>query len=591
MKKFEFNPHQALELYEKKDYRELTKEFVRFIDFFGEASITNISPSLQSTLEIISTLIFNTLATEDYMIPEEYVIKFVSSATFFGNLAALTSHKTTETYLKAALNQKNNVPKILALYNIRCPISIPLDAIFKANPVLATYWWAILLDQSRAVTSDVQLKLESFLKDEGAHKGYTIENACYSHFDWITHPAFTASYIAPEFEKAVREVVNAELRKVRITKTKAVSYDYKKILVVSHAFRKEHAIYKSIAEYFRSLKGHYHLTYLHLNNNPDDDGSLMDCELFDEIEFFLDKNGKRKEAMKLLEEGDFGVIIYPDVGLSFNTEILANTRLAPIQISTYGHPVSTHSSEIDYFIGGQETETPDTYSNYSERLVLLPGQGNCPIPVEHKNTQMEHLDYLISCSWGYLKLNSYMIDVLRTIKDKAAKPVKFVLTGIHGQHLTHMAIKKDLDNRLGEGSTMLTGSLSRASYMRHIEICRFGIDSYPFGGFNRIIDTLLTNRPVVLLEGQRAYNRMNAAMMRRIGLGELVATSEKQLIDKSLQIIIDESYRQELIEKVKKADIFALDEGEYFRKAIDFLIANHRAFQTFDNRNPIRIKV
>ncbi len=36
--------------------------------------------------------------------------------------------------------------------------------------------------------------------------------------------------------------------------------------------------------------------------------------------------------------------------------IFSNLRLAPVQVTTYGHSSSTHGSAIDYFVGGEEVE-------------------------------------------------------------------------------------------------------------------------------------------------------------------------------------------------------------------------------------------
>jgi hypothetical protein len=36
--------------------------------------------------------------------------------------------------------------------------------------------------------------------------------------------------------------------------------------------------------------------------------------------------------------------------------VFSNLRLAPVQVTSYGHSSSTHGSAIDYFIGGEEVE-------------------------------------------------------------------------------------------------------------------------------------------------------------------------------------------------------------------------------------------
>ena len=363
----------------------------------------------------------------------------------------------------------------------------------------------------------------------------------------------------------------------------------KKILVVSHSFRKEHAVYKSIAEYFKPLKGHYHLTLLHLNLSANESDKLMDRELFDEIHYFMGKDGKLPEAIKLLEEGDHGVIIYPDVSLAFNTEVLANTRLAPIQITTYGHPVSTHSSEIDYFIGGADTETPETYGNYSERLILLPGSGNAPVRVDHKITMFEKGMYRIGCSWGYIKLNYAMIKILKEIQKKADKPFRFAISGIYGQSLALLAIKRELTEELGDNFD-ITPNTDRVNYMKMIESTKFGLDSYPFGGFNRVLDSLLCHKPILVLQGDRAYNRMHAAYLRNLGLSELVCNSPEEMVEKAVYMLENNEYRISLIEKLEKMDFFGIVKTDYFRRAIDFVIDNHNALQVFKNKKPIFIK-
>jgi hypothetical protein len=44
--------------------------------------------------------------------------------------------------------------------------------------------------------------------------------------------------------------------------------------------------------------------------------------------------------------------------------ILANQRLAPLQIASYGHSSSSHGALIDFFIGGEQVEYFDRYHSY-----------------------------------------------------------------------------------------------------------------------------------------------------------------------------------------------------------------------------------
>ena len=53
---------------------------------------------------------------------------------------------------------------------------------------------------------------------------------------------------------------------------------------------------------------------------------------------------------------------------------LSHFRLAPIQVASYGQPVSTHGAQIDYWLAG-EAVGPLHHMDFSERLLLLPDMG------------------------------------------------------------------------------------------------------------------------------------------------------------------------------------------------------------------------
>ena len=73
------------------------------------------------------------------------------------------------------------------------------------------------------------------------------------------------------------------------------------------------------------------------------------------------------------------ILIYLDVGMIASTPIWAASRLAPIQITTWGHPVTTGMSSMDYFISSSLFHNHHNhtilYDSYSEQLVQLDALG------------------------------------------------------------------------------------------------------------------------------------------------------------------------------------------------------------------------
>src|SRR2546430_7980599 len=54
---------------------------------------------------------------------------------------------------------------------------------------------------------------------------------------------------------------------------------------------------------------------------------------------------------------------------------LASLRLAPVQVTTWGHPETTGLPTIDYYLSAQAFEPCGAHAGYTERLLLLPNLG------------------------------------------------------------------------------------------------------------------------------------------------------------------------------------------------------------------------
>ena len=66
------------------------------------------------------------------------------------------------------------------------------------------------------------------------------------------------------------------------------------------------------------------------------------------------------------------IIFYPDLTMSTMTHRLAMSRLAPIQVTSHGHPVTSGIPTIDYYVSWEAAEIDTASEHYIEKLVLLP---------------------------------------------------------------------------------------------------------------------------------------------------------------------------------------------------------------------------
>src|SRR5262249_18572813 len=83
------------------------------------------------------------------------------------------------------------------------------------------------------------------------------------------------------------------------------------------------------------------------------------------------KENNYLESLQMIKDDDLDVLLITDVGMSPLNRILSLCRLAPIQCAGWAHPVTTGSSNIDYFMSSVMMEPEDSDSHYSEKLVKL----------------------------------------------------------------------------------------------------------------------------------------------------------------------------------------------------------------------------
>ena len=66
------------------------------------------------------------------------------------------------------------------------------------------------------------------------------------------------------------------------------------------------------------------------------------------------------------------ILIYPDIGMNPFTNALGAYRIAPVQINTWGHSVTSGIDNIDYYVSSKYFELPDlekAQELYSEKLI------------------------------------------------------------------------------------------------------------------------------------------------------------------------------------------------------------------------------
>lgn len=271
-----------------------------------------------------------------------------------------------------------------------------------------------------------------------------------------------------------------------------------------------------------------------------------------------------------LERAELELIFYPEVAPTNPTIYLATRRLAKAQIAGYGFPISTGCDAIDAFFVGRDVEGPD--SNYDETPLVLPGLAvsTTPPPLPSRTRERDPDDdevrVLSIATWQ--KLTPVLVESWAAILE--GRP-----------HARLDAFCSTLPNRtrtiidsarpyLGAARVTIWPSMERDALLCALEDADVYLDTFPYGGFNSLVEVFCAGLPVLTLEGPEARHRFGAAMIRRLGLPELlIAKSPAEFVATAQRLIDDAALRAELREAIGSRErvLAALAPGDDMRSA------------------------
>jgi hypothetical protein len=581
-----FSRDAWLKLFVSGQYEKLNDEFLRMLDYFIKTLYYGLTAE---TREMVNSFVENFLyffCHPGFTITPQRIEQYLSRHPLIANIVAMSDFKTTTPWVLQLSRRKESYFKLLILYNVKTEIDINPTVFFNINSFFGSEWWTYFwLSAPAFCTREAHERIRRHLKDLDDRFVIFGANARASYFP--------VTYVAPESEK----VIKARLNRLAAEAFAKVSIrnrpDRKKIALASGRWYRS-AVYSSLAPLVNSLKGHYAITLIHYG----DEKKVMDQDLFEKTTCIQMKNSQMDLAA--LQDNEFSAVIYPDIGMNSESIYLSNIRIAPVQIMMYGHPASTWGSAIDYFIGGQKVEDlAHAQDNYGERLVVIPGMGVYPVyPDEFTPPPGPVSDdpLIINCGWTAQKVTYPLLCALQDILARARRKIVFQLFpgGAVVARNGFIPFAKDVFSMISGENIHISKNLPRQDYLAKLCEGTFSLDSYPFGGFNTVIDALYCKKPIVVWETGRAYSRFGSATLELTGMRELIARSREEYVEKTVRMINDDGFRREMIEKVAAIDLkaaFAKHENpEYFRKAVDFLIENHERLKAEGSREPIIIE-
>jgi protein O-GlcNAc transferase len=271
---------------------------------------------------------------------------------------------------------------------------------------------------------------------------------------------------------------------------------------------------------------------------------------------FVDAPSSLADWARTIADAQLDVLIYPEIGMHPLTARLAAMRLAPLQATSWGQPLTTGLPSIDLFISAQALEPERGAAHYSERLLALPRLGVCLQPL---NPEIVAPDFatlglptnepLLLCPGTPFKYtpqgDAALVQIAKRLQAHGQGRLVFFVSqrpSMSAQIEKRMRLAFSQAGVDYDRTVAWIPSLSRGRYFGLMQRATAMLDTIGFSGFNTAVQALECDLPVVAYEGEFMRGRLASGPLRHLGLDELVATTPASFADIAMRLVEDAAW-------------------------------------------------
>ncbi len=249
-----------------------------------------------------------------------------------------------------------------------------------------------------------------------------------------------------------------------------------------------------------------------------------------------------QQSVAQIKAAQLDILFYPDIGMDPFSYLLAQTRLAPVQCVTWGHPVTTGIPTIDYFISSKALEPDDAQTQYSEKLILLDS-----LPTYYFKPQLQgpsspraefgwdDTDHIYLCPQSLYKFHPDFDPILAEILRQ--DPLGKLILLDPGQAAVCEQLKQRFSQSMPDvlDRVQFVPGCSREKFLQLLTCATVMLDPLHFGGGNTTYEALAFGIPIVTLPSAFMRGRVTAACYQRMGLSQFVTQSPAEYVARACE--------------------------------------------------------
>jgi len=320
-------------------------------------------------------------------------------------------------------------------------------------------------------------------------------------------------------------------------------------------------------------------------------------------------------ARETLEKYEFDFIVYPDIGMKLLPTLLAYSRIAPIQITTWGHSETSGIDTIDYFISSEyfsgyvSNDSQSTHpqqnnlypihpqqNHYSEKLILFKSLGtfyisphklfienNKAYTEQHKKFKTrEELgfttkDHLYVCLQTFYKLNPEFETCLARILELDPNGI-ILLSNTFPFCKSHLERIRNCIGLEKLKRIRWYGSLEKDEFLNIVSISDVCLDPFPFGGCNTSFDAFDYNIPVITLPSPFLHGQFTNGLYKKMGYenSECIVKTPEQYAQVASMISINEKLKHKINRNIEMKKHLIFQEQESIDEWNELFIKLHK---------------
>ena len=271
---------------------------------------------------------------------------------------------------------------------------------------------------------------------------------------------------------------------------------------------------------------------------------------------FFDKN--IKDIRNGISELNLDILFFCEIGMSTKLFLISLSRLAPIQINTWGHSDTSGNDSIDYYISSKLFEIENAQDHYSEKLVLFnsittyysnPTEG-ITLNKTRSDFKLPEDKIILGCIQSKFKIDYEFEETLGNILQKNHNCIILLSNNVK---FNYRHIKR-IKHLLGENYDRLIffGGMEKKEYLNILNCCDILLDPFPFGGCNTSLEGFDLHKPVVSYPSNFINGLFTYGFYKKMDIYDMIANSSQEYCEIVSKLCSNKEYRTDMSKKIEE---------------------------------------